>query len=282
MVVAEWVFRGLAMASHATMQGRRSVVASNLRRIHHGELTGAELERATKAAFASYSRYWLESFRLPGTPPAELDARLSYEGFEHLEEALARGQGAIMALPHVGGWDFGGAWFASVGGYPTMVVAEPVRPPELFDWFSRLRRAMGLEIVALGPDAGGAVLRWLRAGGVLGLLCDRDILGGGVEVDLFGERTTMPSGPATLALRTGAALLPTAVYFEGRRHHHGVVRPPIHVDPEGRFRHRVASVSQALADEFEVLIGRAPEQWHVFQPNWPSDRPQGARPAVSG
>ena len=274
MVVAEGAFRGLAMVSHATMRGRRSVVASNLRRIRHGELKGDELERATKAAFASYSRYWLESFRLPGTPPAELDARLSYEGFEHLEEALARGKGAIMALPHVGGWDFGGAWFASVGGYPTMVVAEPVRPPELFDWFSRLRRAMGLEIVALGPDAGGAVLRWLRAGGVLGLLCDRDILGGGVEVDLFGERTTVPSGPATLALRTGAALLPTAVYFEGRRHHRGVVRPPIQVGREGRFRDRVARVSQALADEFEVLIGRAPEQWHVFQPNWPSDRPE--------
>jgi KDO2-lipid IV(A) lauroyltransferase len=156
-----------------------------------------------------------------------------------------------------------------------MVVAEPVQPPELFAWFTEARQALGLDLVPLGPGAGTPLLRRLGEGGIVALLCDRDILGTGVEVDFFGEHTTMPSGPATLALRTGAALLPAAVYFAGRRGHHGVVRPPLAVERAGRFRDDVAAITQCLASEFERLVRRAPEQWHLLQPNWPSDRADG-------
>jgi KDO2-lipid IV(A) lauroyltransferase len=96
-------------------------------------------------------------------------------------------------------------------------------------------------------------------------------MGGGTEVEFFGERTTLPSGPATLALRTGAPLLPAAIYFRGRRLHHGVMRPPVPVERTGRLRDDVALVTQLLARELEELIRVAPDQWHLLQPNWPSD-----------
>ena len=253
------------------MRGRRAMVERHLRRVYGPQASEAHLRREVARVFVSYARYWTESFRLPGTSPAQLDARLSYEGVAHLEEALGRGRGVIMAMPHLGGWDFGGAWFASVGGYPITVVVEPVEPPELFRWFTELRRSLGLEIVPLGADAASLVLRRLREGGVVGLVCDRDLLRTGVEVKFFGERTTLPSGPAPLALRTGAAILPTAVYFNGRRGHHGVVRPAVSVERTGSFREDAARVTQLLAGELEGLIRRAPHQWHLLQPNWPSD-----------
>ena len=84
--------------------------------------------------------------------------------------------------------------------------------------------------------------------------------------------STLPGGPATLALRTGATLLPAAVYFRPGRNHHAVVRPPVPTAREGRLREDVARITQLLADEFEALIRAAPEQWHLMQPNWPSDR----------
>ncbi len=102
------------------------------------------------------------------------------------------------------------------------------------------------------------------------LLSDRDIGGGGVEVEFFGERTTLPGGPATLALRTGAPVLPTAVFFDGDRHR-GIVRPALDIRRTGRLRDDVQRITQLLALELESLIRRAPEQWHVMQPNWPSD-----------
>ena len=93
-----------------------------------------------------------------------------------------------------------------------------------------------------------------------------------MEVEFFGERTTLPGGPATLALRTGATLLPAAVYFRSGRDHLGVVRPPVPVQRSGRLREDIARITQALAQELEILIRAAPEQWHLLQPNWPSDR----------
>ena len=98
-------------------------------------------------------------------------------------------------------------------------------------------------------------------------------MGNGVEVEFFGERTTLPAGPATLALRTGAVLLPTAVYSGPGREHHAVILPPVASErtnsSAGRC-HAGHPVDRRVT--LETLIRRAPEQWHLFQPNWPSDR----------
>ena len=260
-----------ALALAQTLLPRRRMVARHLRRASGGALKGMALERAVQRAFDSYARYWVESFRLSKLSAADLDAHMRVEGMELLDEALAEGNGVIMVLPHLGGWDYGGAWFASQG-YKATVVVEPLEPPELFEWFADMRRSMGLEVVPLGPSAGTTVLRRLKEGGIVGLVCDRDLAGTGVEVDFFGERTTLPSGPATLALRTGAPIIPCVVYFEGRNGHRGEVHPRIPVERTGRFRDDVARVMQAIAHEFEDMIRVDPAQWHLMQPNWPSDR----------
>jgi KDO2-lipid IV(A) lauroyltransferase len=117
------------------------------------------------------------------------------------------------------------------------------------------------------------VLDALNQNHLLVLLSDRDIGGGGVEVEFFGERTTLPAGPATLALRTGAPLFASAVYAEGHSRR-GVVRPALDTSRRGPLRDDVQRVTQDLARELEGLIRLAPEQWHLLQPNWPSDREQ--------
>ena len=259
-----------ALLSYA-MRPRRAMLRRHLRRVHGPDVDGATLDREVRLAFASYARYWAESFRLPGSTPGQLAAAMTSEGLENVDRGLAAGNGVVLALPHLGGWDFGGAWLASLG-YKVAAVVEAVDPPELFEWFAQLRRSLGFEVVALGPGAGTTALRRLRANCVVALVCDRDLGGGGVEVEFFGERTTLPGGPATLALRSGAALLPSAVYFRPGGGHHAVMGPPLEALRQGRLRDDVARVTQAIACELESLIRRAPDQWHLLQPNWPSDR----------
>jgi lauroyl/myristoyl acyltransferase len=249
---------------------RRALVERNLRRADP-TLEGRDLDRAVVRLFQSYARYWVESFRLPGTSPEDLDAGFTHDGYEHLQAALAGGRGAIVALPHLGGWEWAGFWLAKVADIPVTVVVERLEPPDLFEWFVELRQSFGMEVVPLGPEAGTATMRALKANHALALLSDRDIGGGGQEVEFFGERTTLPAGPATLALRTGAPILPTAVYFDGPHSRHAVVRPPIDTERRGTLREDVRRVTQALAHELEELIRVAPEQWHLLQPNWPSD-----------
>lgn len=269
-VMAGGVARVGGLGAAYVSPARRAQVERNLRRIYGPDFGGLALRRAVDKTFESYARYWAESFRLPGTSLAVLDAGMEHEGVEYLDAALAAGRGAVMAIPHLGGWEWVGFWEAQVRQHPMTVIVEQLEPPELFEWFVDLRRSFGMHVVPLGPDAAGHVVRALKANHVVCLLCDRDIGGGGIEVDFFGERTRLPAGPATLALRTGAPLIPTAAYFKGRGHL-GVCRPPIPTDRQGSLREDVARITQVVADELEVLIRRAPEQWHLMQPNWPSD-----------
>ena len=253
-----------------SMRGRRAMLERHVRRVLGPDAGEREVRRTVAAAFESYGRYWLEAFRLPKETPGSLDAHLEVEGLELVDEAMARGRGVIIAAPHIGNWDLGGAWFAA-HGYRPATVAEPIEPPELFEWFCRYRRDLGLEVVALDDGAGGAMLRVLREGRMVGLICDRDLGRAGVPVDFFGEATTLPGGPATLALRSGAPILAAAVFFRPGGRHLCVVRPPVPTDRRGSVREDVARITQDLAHELEGLIRRAPEQWHMLQPNWPSD-----------
>ena len=235
------------------------------------QLGEGEAREWARRAFRNYARYWLEGARLAEVPSqVMLDRMVVESGWEHLVEHMAAGRGVVMALPHVGTWEWGGAWLA-LKGYPMTTVAEPVKPQALYDWFASQREAMGLRIVPMGPGVGSALLKTLRAGGLVGLLCDRDIAGNGVEVEFFGEKTTLPGGPAMLALRGGAALLPTAVYSGPGRGHTAVIMRPLSTERTGQLREDVTRVTQALAHDLESLIRRAPEQWYLFQPNWPSD-----------
>jgi KDO2-lipid IV(A) lauroyltransferase len=204
-----------------------------------------------------------------------VEERTFVQGLEHLVDGMAAGKGVVMALPHVGSWEFGGAFLATQN-LPMTSVAERLEPPELFEFFVEQRAAMGLTIVPLDASSGPAIMATLRSGRLVGLLSDRDVAGNGIEVEFFGETTTMPAGPATLALRSGARLVTGAVYSGPGADHRAIVEPPLDTTRQGSFRSDVARLTQQIATRFEGLIRAAPEQWHVFQPLWTVDRSEAA------
>jgi len=250
---------------------RRAMIQRHLRRVNP-QVSSTVLRVQTQGAFDSYARYYVESFKLPTMSKRAVERGFTKEGYEHIVDGLADGNGVILALPHLGGWEWAGRWMTDQGHRLTVVV-EPLEPPELFQWFVDLRQSLGMTVVPLGDGAATAVMKALKANEVVCLLCDRDLERNGVEVEFFGERTTLPAGPAMLGLRTGAPVLPTGVYFTPRYNgHHAIVRPPLPaIRLGGGLRDDVARVTQSLARELEFLIRRAPDQWHLFQPNWPSD-----------
>jgi len=250
---------------------RRLIVERNLERA--GMIFASEADRrsAIGRAFASYGRYYVDSFRLPGLSATAVDTGFRYVGFEHITNALVGDAGPILVLPHLGGWEWAGYWLHTQHEILVSAVVEALEPPELFEWFREFRESIGMRVIAAGGDSGATVLSSIREKRVTCLLADRAIAGvAAVPVEFFGETTLLPAGPAALALRTGAPLLPTAVYFEGD-HHFAHVLAPVPADREGSFRHDVQRVTQLLANDLEKLIRAAPEQWHLLQPNWPSD-----------
>jgi KDO2-lipid IV(A) lauroyltransferase len=265
--------KGLAKTVGRRTTSARANLRTNLAHALRADGTALDattLERFVERAFESYGQYWAEGAKLPGIKPENVFARFRIaEGLENLYDAKAKGRGTIIALPHIGSWEWGGSYLNSLGLGMT-AVAEDLEPPELFEWFKTKRESIGIRIEPLDDHAGTVLLQTLKDGGVIGLLCDRDIQGNGIEVEFFGERVPLPAGPATLALRTGATLVAAACYSGPGRDHFAVVTPPIAAERLGRLREDVTRVTQALAIELEGLIRRAPEQWHVLQPRFES------------
>ena len=245
----------------------------NLRRVVPDASEG-ELDELVGAGLRSYSRYWMETFRLPRLDPHEVAVRAEQDthGIEHIDAARAAGSGYVLALPHSGNWDVAGIWLVDHTGETFTTVAERLKPESLFDRFVAYREGLGFEIVAL---TGGerppmaALTDRLRAGGCVCLMADRDLSRHGVEVELFGEATRFPAGPALLAAQTGAALLPVTVWYTptgwGQR-----ILPPVELVGT-RLKDRVTSGVQALATAFEGMIREHPADWHMLQKLWLAD-----------
>jgi len=252
------------------MRRERRLVERHQRRVSP-HLTALQMQRRVNDAFQSYMRYYVETFRISSLTDAEIDAGVSVEGYSHIEQALTHGKGLILALPHVGGWEWAGRWLAQ-RGLKVSVVVEKLESKEAFEMFLDVRRALGVNVIPLDDRAGVAVQQALRDRHVVCLMSDRDIQRNGVEVNFFGETTTIPAGPAFFSLRTGAPLIAAAAYFTRRVDgHHIVVRPPIALSERAGLRDDIQRLSLLLVSELETLIRRAPEQWHLFSPNWPSD-----------
>ena len=273
----DWLVDGgtrlLASALALRRSEKRLIVERNLRRTSAGGAvpTGAALRQAVRATFVAYGRYYVDCARLAGVSPTEVDAGFTFEDYDNISDALRIGPGAILALPHVGSWEWAGVWLAQRPGTRVTAVVEPIDHPELFAWMERFRRRIGMEIVPAGPEALGELTHALNDGHVVCLLTDRDIGGGGVEVEFFGERTTLPGGAAVLARRTGSPIVGVVVRRRGGKCH-AKTFPPMLVSREGRLREVVVQATQELAHLLEEMIRVDPTQWHLMQPNWPSDR----------
>jgi KDO2-lipid IV(A) lauroyltransferase len=236
-------------------------------------LSGRVLNKLVDEVFAWYGRYWADSLRLPSLTGDQIRAGIAYDGHDRIMAGIEAGRGTILALPHLGGWEWAGTHLAL--DHPISVVVERLQPPDLFDWFVAFREQLGMRVIPIGPHAAAQCVKALSENHILCLLSDRAVGDAAcVDVDFFGESTRIPAGPATLALRTGAVLLPAAVYFDAPGADHlGFVREPIPCERSGRLRTDVQRATQRLVEDFEYLIQRAPTQWHMLQPIWPGDTP---------
>jgi KDO2-lipid IV(A) lauroyltransferase len=234
------------------------------------------VREASRAGMRSYLRYWCEAFRLPDWDRQRIVEHIRIVGEQNMREPLAAGRGVVAALPHMANWDHGGAW-ACLTGAPVSTVAERLRPERLFERFVAYREGLGMEIIPLTggtEDVFVALADRLNHGRLVPLLADRDLSRRGIEVQLFGEPTRMPAGPALLAMRTGAALVPVTLWYEGDEpnhrlvvHFHEEIPPPDRVHGAARVVH----LTQAVADHFSAGIAQHPEDWHMLQPLFLAD-----------
>ena len=251
----------------AASREQRDQVRRNLRRVAP-DVTGRDFTHLVRDAYVSYARYWLDSFRLHTMDAQEVVANSTGEGLHHIDDVRDRGEGGILATAHLGSWDVGAFW-TSQRAWRMVVVAEVVEPRRLFERFVTLRRQAGIDVIPL--VRGGNMLdqleqRVTQEAALATLLADRDLTRKGPIVAFFGEPCRLPPGTAALARRTQRPVSVGAFVTHGERYH-GVVQDPFEVA-----HLPVDEGTQVVASELERLIGRYPDQWHVFVRNWLVDR----------
>lgn len=241
------------------------------------QATPRELRRVVRRGMRSYMRYYEEAIRLPSVPVAQLSARVRVVDQFGMREHAARGEVVVGALGHLGNWDLAGAWCSSYLA-PVLTVAERLRPPELFEYFLRVRRELGMTIVPAEKDGSTfrELIRLSRSGPlIVPLLADRDLSRRGVEVELFGEPARVAAGPAALALAVRAPLMPVVIAYErlhgprrqaaGSRWGTVITFCPAVEPVAGSRQSAMQAMTQQWIDALAAGIAEHPEDWHMLQ-----------------
>lgn len=260
----------LGEAWYRLAPGRRALVAANLARVaeHGGQpLRGTALRRQVRAAFIAHARYYLEIVRMPRRGPEDLDRLLVWHDDADILE-LARKGGVIGVAAHFGNFEPAAMWIAA-HGLRWVAPVEPIEPPALFAYLRSRRGAanIGGELVA-PPEAGRRAIAALKRGELVAIAADRDVEGKSAVVEFFGHPARVPTGPATLALLTGASIVIGTLVRIGPERFDARIEP-VTWTSTGNRRQDVARITQLITDMLAARIAEHPEQWWgAFQPIW--------------
>lgn len=255
---------------------KRRIIHRNAARILRLPEDDPTVGRLARDIYTGYGRFTLELLRLPHAPEDEPLRLLPGDGPAHTaflaawDRASSRGTGVIAVSGHIGSIDlFAGAY--ALRGYPTYGLADDTAFPELFDLLNRQRRRWGLTIIPWRNLR--EIFRVMRAPAILGMVVDWGYRPDDLPVRLFGSWTTLPAGPATLAARSGAVILPVASIRQPDGTYRSVAADAIEV-PDGSPA-AILAATQRIADALEALVRPDPRQWFAFKPLWPATDAEG-------
>lgn len=230
----------------------------------------AEREIAARGVMIGMFKNYFDLFRFPKLSPEALERTTIMEGEHNVERALARGKGLIMVAPHCGNYTI--IFAPTIRRFNTRVllIVEQIRDPRVHQIMNGMRDMPGIEIEPLGPNAGRAIIRALRRNQIVLLGGDRAIAENNLTVRFFGRPTPMPSGPAMLALRTGAPLLTAFTNRLPDNRSWAMFDPPLLIERSGSLQDDVCDVTQKIAYIMQAYIRRDPAQWLVADSVWPN------------
>jgi len=223
--------------------------------------------RRTFPVFRNFSRAVTDLLRLSHLSVEGLAALCTVQGLENLDRALAKGRGAIIFAPHLGPWEIAGARIASLGyGMHTVALEHPSARVTRF--FSAIRRKWNFIDYPLRSCAVG-LMKALYRGETVVLLVDRNFSGRGTRFRFLGSEVFLPDGHITLALRSGAPLVPSCSYYT----EDGTIEIAIGEEVAVQSRDTsTAAIGNACLERIEEFVKRHPDQWFAFDHLWEGTR----------
>ena len=208
----------------------------------------------------------MEFIQLPYMSSQKIRQIVAFEGKAHIDQALDRGNGAIILTGHFGNWELLAASIVA-HGYPLSTITRQLRSKHLDTLVCAYREKLGY----LSIDRDNAVrpaLRCLKRNELLGIVADVDTPTDGVFVDFLGRPAYTPYSPVAIALKTGAAILPTFIVRQPDDSHRAIVEQPLALQRSGNRERDYVFNTQKFTNAIEFYVRRYPEQWIWMHERW--------------
>ena len=264
--VIQWCGKGLGTVAWWCLREQRTLALAHLDQ-SLAQLPGHERRSIARRMFQHLGMNGLEWLAFPKFTAETTQRLVRVTGGEHAERALADGKGIIFLSAHFGNWELLAAYFG-LRGFRGGVVARRLRYPEYEAWFIEMRRRKGVETFVRDGASFKELVRRLKENQCIGLMPDQDVDSlDGTFVEFFGRPTYTPTGPAALALLTGAVLIPVYIIREGARFHIAL-EPPVAVSHTGDRVRDIADMTQRWSRVTERYIRQYPDHWVWMHRRW--------------
>jgi KDO2-lipid IV(A) lauroyltransferase len=275
-LIPRWGVRSLGSALGVLVLNisprHRRIVRDNLRTAFGREKSELELRVIARRFYRNFAIGLVEFLRLPAMTPQEIIDANRLQGQHYIDEALERGGGVMLITGHFGNWETMGARLAVAGYRPLNVIARNQRDQEVTELLTALRRHGGLRVI----PRDGAIrecIRRMRANEVLAMLIDQNAGARGVFVDFFGKLASTVAGPAVLAQRTGATVMPIFCVRQADGTQVGEIGPPIVVQRTGDTEADVIANTALFTKVVEQAVRRHPDHWFWLHQRWKARPP---------
>ena len=259
----------LGSVAYTLVFWERRNALQNLRDVFADTKTDREIRAIARKVFINLGYSFAELFYLPVLGRDYLRTHVTFQGYNYLNDYNNQGKGTLAVTGHFGNWEMMAAYMSQIEHTKFCVVARKLSNRYFDRMIMENRRRWGVNAVHRGRTA-SAFLRALRSGQTVAILADQDTRGEGVFVDFFGKPAHTQIGPALLALRLQAPMIPLFMV----RTAHDPTRHTIYMDKPLSFELTgdrntdIRIITELLTKTIESYINRFPEQWTWFHRRW--------------
>ncbi len=268
----------LGVSSYLGWRAKRLVTLQNMAQVTGLPVKDPRVQYLAYASWRNYGRYAADFLHFSHLDVDQIEKNvqdISDSGKGWLAEmqlAQERGKGIIFVTAHFGNWDIAGAIAAK--HIPFSIIVENFDDPRMDQFIQDQRRDKGMNVISMESSM-RRILRTLQQNQVVAIVADRPVSAEqGVPITFCGRTTYVPAGPAALALKSGAAIIPGYLWYGDKEGYLLRIFPPIiprEYKGNAEKNAEIARLTQEIYNIQEAMIQAWPTQWYMFRSFWPQE-----------
>lgn len=258
----------LAIVLYVALRSRVNEAKRRIRIVFGSDMPAKRVNAIAWISFRNTLFNAVEMLRFPITRKKWVETVFDYEEvMGTLTAQAATGQGAVIAVPHMGAWDLSGV-ACHLRGIPIFTFSAQQRNPFVNDYMNYLRSSPGIDFVERGSTSYRQAIRQLKSGKFCAILPDVRMRSGGIEVNFLGSTANIGTGPAFFAIMANVPVFPCIVTRIGWFSHKIVIHPAIKPDKSLDKAEDVSRITKEILAIMNKAIMDQPEQWFWYNKRW--------------